>query len=413
MSAHAEHASPRSAPLDLSRWRKLPAILMVAGGLLAAIGAVTQPVGFGYSYLTAYMFYLSICLGGLFLVLIHHLFDAGWSVPLRRVAEHLACLAPVMALLFIPIAVLAPRLYPWMQVADPAADHALHAKAALLNQPTWYALSVAILAIWWFLAWRLRAVSLDQDITGDAACTRKLRFISAVGIFLFAISLTLGAILWVMSLQYQWFSTMYGVYYFAESVWTALATVYVIAVCLKRAGPLADVLGTRQFHDIGVLWFTFTVFYAYIHFSQYFIIWNANMPEETFWYWQREQGSWFGVGMLIIFGHFLLPFLLLLRIDSKLNWSLTIPLAIWAWFMHYCDISFNVMPAVAHPKGFALTYVDLGCLAFMAGLLIQAWLKRFNAHPPYPLKDPRMCEALGLTPPEVFAEFAAQEKGKS
>jgi hypothetical protein len=172
------------------------------------------------------------------------------------------------------------------------------------------------------------------------------------------------------------------------------------------------VLGTRQFHDLGVLWFAFTVFYAYIHFSQYFIIWNANMPEETFWYWQREQGSWFGVGMLIIFGHFLLPFLLLIRIDTKLNWALTLPLAIWAWLMHYADLSFNVMPAVAHPRGFAFNHVDLGCLAFLAGVLMLRWIKEFNAHPAFPLKDPRLHEALGITPPEVFAEFAAGQKGK-
>jgi len=411
MSSPADTISLPAGPLDLSRWRKLPLICLVAGGALALIGAITNPVEFGYSYLTAYMFGLSLCLGGMFLVLIHHLFDAGWSVPLRRLTEHLACLAPALAVLFIPVAVLAPRLYPWMQVADPASDHALHAKQALLNPRAWYGVTLLLFVVWTVLSYRLRAISLEQDKTGDAACTRKLRVSSALGIFIFAITLTLAAILWVKSLEYQWFSTMYGVYFFAGSVWTTLAAVYVIAVMLKRSGPLAQVMGGRQFHDLGVLWFAFTVFYAYIHFSQYFIIWNANVPEETFWYLKREQGSWFGIGMALIFGHFFLPFLLHLRIDAKLNWALTIPLAIWACLMHYCDLSFNVMPAVAHPQGFKFNQVDLGCLAFVAGALAWVWVRDFKRHPPFPQKDPRMHEALGVTPPEVFARFAAQEKG--
>jgi hypothetical protein len=181
---------------------------------------------------------------------------------------------------------------------------------------------------------------------------------------------------------------------------------------LKRTGPLASVVGREQFYHLGALWLAFTVFYAYIHFSQYFIIWNGNMPEETFWYLKRENGSWWGIGMLIIFGHFFLPFLTLLRIDVKLNWSLMVPLAIWAWLMHFCDMSFNIMPAVAHPKGFKVDHVDLGCLAFVAGVLALVWIKYFKAHPPFPLRDPRLSEALGVVPPEVFAQFAAPNKGK-
>ena len=180
MSAHVEHTSPQGGPLDLSKWRKLPWILAIGGFVLALSGLLTQPVNFGYSYLTAYMFFLSLSLGGLFLVLVHHLFDAGWSVPLRRLAEHLACLAPVMAVAWVPIGVLAPQLYPWMQIADPATDHALHAKHQLLNKPMWYGLSVLIFAIWWVVSRRLRRISLEQDKTGEAACTHKLRVTSAI-----------------------------------------------------------------------------------------------------------------------------------------------------------------------------------------------------------------------------------------
>jgi hypothetical protein len=188
---------------------------------------------------------------------------------------------------------------------------------------------------------------------------------------------------------------MYGVYYYAGSVWIMLATLYVIAFVMKRAGPLSGVVHTRQFHDIGVLWLAFTVFYAYIAFSQYFLIWNANIPEETFWYVQREAGSWWQICMILVFGHFLLPFLCLLRIDAKLNLAVMLPLAAWAWINHFCDMSFNIMPVI-HNDGFVLHPLDLCCMAFIGGVLAMVFLKYFKAHAPYPVNDPRLGEALGV-----------------
>ncbi len=384
-----------AAPLTIPGWvRHLPLWLMGVGGLLALIGFVVNPKQFGYSYLVAFMVFLSLCLGSLFLVILHHLFDANWSVPIRRFVEHMACLFPVLAVLFIPIALLAKQIYPWMTL-DPAKDHALHVKAVLFNPVSFYVVAVALFAIWTFYARGLRKASLEQDKTGAASCTRTMRRYAASGIFVFALSLTLGVIFWMKSIEHQWFSTMYGVYYFAASVWLTLATTYVIALVLKRTGPLEGIVGNRQFHDIGVLFLTFTVFYAYVNFSQYFLIWNAAIPEETFWYVKREQGSWWGIGMLILFGHFVVPFLLLLRIDFKLNAAVMIPLCIWAWLMHFCDMSFNIMP-VLHPGGFHLDWIDLACMAFFAGVMSKAFLKSLHAHPIYPQRDPRIAETMGV-----------------
>jgi hypothetical protein len=167
-------------------------------------------------------------------------------------------------------------------------------------------------------------------------------------------------------------------------------------------------------HDIGVLWFAFTVFYAYIHFAQYFIIWNGNIPEETFWYLQREQGGWWGYGMLIIFGHFFFPFLVLLRIDAKLSLAVMFPLALWAWLMHFVDVSFNIMPVLLkqgfseRPAVFPLT---VACIALVGGILTLVWLWFFRRHPPFPLKDPRMLEALGLHHPQASSAAVAKYEG--
>ena len=410
MSSHTD--STASTPLGLSRWRNVPLTLMVVGGLGAVIGAANDPKQFGFSWLLAFMFFLSLCLGGLFLVLVHHLFDASWSVPIRRITEHLAGLAPVMAALFIPIAILAKQIYPWMGPELQAApDHALHAKVPLFTVPMFYVVAALCFGIWWLLSNRLRYWSLEQDRTGAAEFTYKMRTCSAIGIFLFALTLSLAAIMWMKALQHEWFSTMYGVYYFAGSVWTTLATVYVITVVLKRLGPLRDVVHEKQFYFIGSLLFAFTVFYAYIHFSQYFIIWNANMPEETFWYVLREKGTWWDIGMVIIFGHFFLPFLTLLRIDVKLSLTIMFPVCAWAWLMHFCDLSFNIMP-VLHPDGFVLHPTDIACFAFICGVVTKAFLKQFNAHPPYPQKDPRFAEALDVfVPPAPTAPTAASHGG--
>src|SRR5262249_23318211 len=157
------------------KWRKVPGILMALGGLGALIGALVPGlrVQFAYSWLQAFMCCLSLCLGGLFLVLLHHLFDASWSVPIRRVNEHIACLLPVMALLFIPIALLAKRIYPWMN-ENPLEDHALEAKLPLFTVPMFYIIAVICFAVWAILSWQLRYWSLQQDQTGSHECTHKM-----------------------------------------------------------------------------------------------------------------------------------------------------------------------------------------------------------------------------------------------
>jgi hypothetical protein len=383
-------------------------------GLLVCLFGPAGMKQFGYSWLQAYMFCLSLCLGGLFLVLVHHLFDASWSVPIRRFCEHLASLLfPWMLILFLPIAALAVKIYPWMgMLSQGETDHALHAKYPLFTIPMFYVVAALCFAAWWLFTTRLRFWSLKQDETGAAQCTHAMRLWAAVGIFVFAITLTLAAIMWMKSLSHQWFSTMFGVIYFAGSVWTTLATVYLITVVLQRQGTLKDVVHPDTYYYLGSVLFAFTVFYAYVTFSQYFIIWNANMPEETFYFKLRERGTWWDVGMILIFCHFFVPFLALLRIDAKLYLPLMSFIGAWAWMNHFFDLSFNIMPTL-HPEGFPIRWIwlDLGCLAFMVGLLAKQFLKQFAAHPPYPVKDPRLAESLGIYVPSATAGKTAASHG--
>jgi hypothetical protein len=286
----------------------------------------------------------------------------------------------------------------------PHEDHAVHAKYPLFTPVGFYAVAAVCFLLWAVLTRGLRNWSIAQDKTGAAECTHRMRRYAYWGIFAFAVTLTFAAIFWMKALAHQWFSTMYGVYYFAGSVWTTLATVYLITMVLSRMGILTPVLHKHQFYFIGSLLFAFTVFYAYIHFSQYFIIWNANMPEETFWYKVREEGTWWDVGMVIIFGHFFLPFLALLRIDVKETFAFMVPLCVWAWAMHIFDLWFNISPTL-HPDGLPVRWLwlDLGCAALMIGILAKGFLRKFAEAAPYPKRDPRLTEAMGLYHPVACA----------
>jgi hypothetical protein len=398
-------SAPKTAaePLDLSKWRKVPLYLVAGGVVFMGLGFIVAGSNcvrqFAYSWLQAFMFFLSLGLGSLFLILAHHLFDAGWSVPIRRFCEHIATLLwKLMPIMFLPIGLLAKTIYPWMREANPQLDHSLQAKAPMFTPVGFWVVSIFCFAVWFLIVHGLRHWSLEQDKTGAALATHKMRRYAGAGVVLYAITLTLAVVMWMKALEHEWFSTMYGVYYFAGSVWLTLATVYVITSVLDRQGVLTDVLHEHQYYFIGSLMFAFTVFYAYVTFAQYFIIWNGNMPEETFWYVVREKGSWWYIGMVIIFGHFFVPFLALLRIDVKNVFNFMLPLCIWAWLMHFVDLSFNIMP-VLHPDNFVLHFMDIGCWAFFAGIFAIAFLREYRAHPPYPLKDPRLIEAMGYYHP--------------
>jgi hypothetical protein len=411
---------------ETANWRSIPQVAVVIGLVLCIYGLVQDKQQFAFSYLTAFMFCLSLGLGSLFLVLVHHLFDAGWSSPIRRYCEHLACLLfPWLGLAFIPIGFLGPEyIYPWMRIEDPHADHALHVKVALFNKPTWYAASVILFLLWGWLTHRLRYWSLQQDKSGtpdfegkllfpehlmvgfyrnfqglpyekdqqQVVCTRMMRIHSAYGILLFAFTLTLGAILWMKSIQHQFFSTMYGVYYFAGSLWMSIAVAWIIGRILKAKNIIPQ-LHALQFYNLGTMLLAFTVFYAYIHFSQYFLIWNAAVPEETFWYVLREKGSWAYVSWALIIGHFLIPFLALLRIDVKLTNRVMVPVFVWVLLMHYMDMYFNVMPEI-HETGPSPALADLGSLLLLGGSLVWVFMRNLFSHPVILMKDPRMGEAL-------------------
>jgi len=414
MSSHNEKT--HLPPLDLSGWRALPSVLMVVGGFLTLVGALlsykrNDLSEFGMSWLMAFMFYYSIALGALFLVMLHHLTDAGWSVGIRRFSEHLASLLfPWLAVLFLPVALLGKRIYAWM-TQDPSQNNVVAAKLPVFTVHGFWIASGIIFAIWWLLSSQLNRWSLKQDATGSVECHRKLRFYSGWGIVAFALTLSASGVLWMKSLQCQWFSAMHGVYFFTSCAWVGLATVYVIAAVLLRQGTLAGVLNKNYFYFIGVLMLGFTLLTAYTEFAQYFVVWNANVPEETFWYLIREHGNWWWLSMVLIFGKCFIPFFVLLPVSVKTNFKVLIPLCLWIWAMQAADLAFNIFPAL-HSDGYHLKWIwlPLGCLMLMGGFLAKIFLGKFNSNPPYPQRDPRLLEAMGVSQ-NIVRDLATANSG--
>jgi hypothetical protein len=278
--------------------------------------------------------------------------------------------------------------------------------------PTGFYIGSAIFfGVWWLLTSRLGSLSLKQDLTGAAEYTRKMRFHSGCGSLAFALTLTASGGLWLAALQPQWFSALFGVYFFSDCAWVGLATVYILAAFLLRQRRLTSVLTPKCFYFMGLLLFAFTLFSAYTEFTQYFVVWNANLPAETGWYLIRENGNWWWLGLFLIAGHFLIPFFLLLPMSVKTNFKIVIPLCLWIGLMHAADLGFNIFPALHH-GGYPLKWLwlPLGCLMFMGGFLTTVFLKKLNSHPPFPQRDPRRLEAMGVNA-DIVNDLAGTDTG--
>jgi hypothetical protein len=403
--AHGGHGRPVvvsaaavSLPPDHPLAKRLPAIGLGLG--VVALGAA-HLLGQGTpralaAYLTAYLFALSIALGGLFFVLLHHATRAGWSTVVRRLAEHLAATLPLFALLFLPIAFGLGELFPWV---DPEpGDELLAAKAGYLNTGFVLVRAAICLGAWSLLAWWFRRRSLAQDESRDPAVTRRLQSLAAPGIIVFGITLTVAAFDWIMSLDPYWYSTIFGVYFFAGSTVAVLATLILIALALGGWSPEGALGGTvtpEHFHDLGKLLFAFVVFWAYIAFSQFMLIWYGNIPEETLWYAHRIGPGWEGVTIALAVGHFGVPFLFLLSRAVKRRAPTLIAGAVWLLAMHYLDLYWLVMPSF-DPHGVHPHALDLLTLVGMVGLLAGTLGLLMRRRALVPLGDPRLPESLSF-----------------
>ncbi len=425
-------ATPADLPLaaDHSQSRKVGVIALIVGFIGLALAGIGLLSGLGnhdprplFSWLIGIAFWLSIAVGMLFLVMIWYVFHARWPTLIRRQCEHGLAVFPWLGLLFLPL-ILIPVLsgdpgilWKWM---DPGYtipgqvtvgnDPLYLAKSAYLNVGSFIVRAVAIFGVFILLASLLRKWSFDMDRTGNLANFHRARVLSAVGLFLLAGASTLGAIDWFKSLEYHWFSTMYGVWFFAASVRAALSAILLICIVLAAKGYLKGLLRQAHRYDIGCMMLAFTVFWAYISFSQYFLIYSANIPEETFWYNIREKNmdgslnSWWWVSMALIFLHFFLPFFLLLGYKTKVILRRSVFVAVWILVFHLLDLYWNILPGKLNVAGangyaytvrqFSVTFYDLAALVGIGGVCVWAFTRSMRQAEPIPVRDPNIARSL-------------------
>ena len=376
----------------------IAAVLAVIGLALCVVGYFVDRTQLFHSWLTSFVFWLTIALGGLFFTMLHHLVGARWSTVLRRLAESIMGVLPVMAVLFLPLLLGLHELYRWSDAETVAADHLLAAKQPFLNTTFFIIRAAGYFVVWIVLARLLFGLSLRQDAKPDHAQTRRARIISAPGMILFALTITFAAFDWLMSLDAHWYSTIFGVYVFAGGFLAALAFLTLLVMWLRAGGALREVVTVEHYHDLGKLMFAFVVFWAYMAFSQYFLIWYGNIPEETVWYLHRWEGSWRAVSLLLVFGHFALPFFLLFPQGTKRNPVILTLMALWLLLMHLVDLHWLVLPSLHH-HGIHLSWMDAAAWLGIGGVFVALLWRRLTRHPLVPVGDPALPDSINFINP--------------
>lgn len=366
---------------------------------------------FSFAYLTSFSFLLSLSLGCLFFVIVQHLTKAAWGVTVRRIAEIFAMCAFPLVILFLPILIPvlmgSSEVYPWNAAGwVDASDPLFRFKNGWLTQGFFGLRWVVYFLVWGWFAWNFLGKSLKQDQTGDPRLTLKMQASSTWMMIVFAASLVFASFDLEMSLSPYWFSTMFPVYFFAGGVLGGLAAITLTSLLLQRSGRVTDEISVEQYHDLAKLMFGFVFFWGYIAFSQFMLIWYANIPEETFWFrFRMWDTSWGLATWVLLFAHLLIPFLALMARTVRRSKPYLLVASIYVLVIHWYDHFWIVMPQYNYGKlgepladkyaGFPFSFlIDVPCAIGMIGLFVALFAMIAGDRPLVPKQDPRLGESL-------------------
>jgi hypothetical protein len=359
-------------------------------GILAlgasAFGAYTNTRQFFFSYLYAVLFWAGVSLGCFAVAMIHQLTGGRWGYPTRRFLEAGFMVLPLAGILFIPVFFGLHYLYPWARAAETAADKISHVYE---NDWAYIIREIFFFFVWIWMAMWLRKWSLQQDLLNDAAPTRKARTLSGPGLVIYGLLVTFASVDWIVSLEKDWYSTMFGVIVAGGQILTAYAFSVVALTLFRNEEPFATTVNDVQYHQLGNLLLTFVLFWTYVSFGQLLIIYSGDLPQESEWYLHRIAGSWKAlVGVIALF-HFFLPFFLLLFRAVKKRAAALTTLAALIFVVHIADTYWLVMPSL-HQGGIVVSWMDFTAPIGVGGLWIAYFLWRLKAAPLLPQNDPGM-----------------------
>jgi hypothetical protein len=364
------------------------ALVVGALGVAASLaGAWLDPAQFFRSYLVAYLYVASLSLGCLAVLMVYNLTGGSWGVAIRRPLEAAAGLIPLLVVLFVPLVLGLTSLYRWTSRATMMADEELRLKIAYLNEPAFIGRAVFYFAVWLTLAFLMIRWSRAQDRTGDPRYADHMQKLSGIGVVIVGFTVTFAAFDWAMSLDPKWYSTIYGMAFFAEQGLGAMAFAVAVAYLLGRRTDYAQVLKPTVLNDLGNLMLAFVMVWAYLAFSQLLIIWAGNLPEEIRWYLRRISGGWeFVAGGLALF-YFAVPFAVLLGRGNKRQHRRLAALAVGVLAVRAVHMFFLVAPEFS-PARLTAHWLDLATLAGLGGLWTAMFVRRLGTLPLLAPNDP-------------------------
>jgi hypothetical protein len=393
---HVDEAALMARPsAEIGRLGGRSLVAGIVGLVLVALGFFTSRETFLQSYLIGYIFWLGLTLGPLGVLMVHHLSGGAWGMAGRRIWEAATRTLPLMALLFLPIALNLQTLYAWAR-PEAVNDHLIHLKHAYLNAPFFYARAALFFAIWGALAFLLNKWSREQDeqpaqLIGPQ--DRRFRLLSGPGLCLFVLTVTFMSVDWVMSLDAHWYSTIFGVLMIGGQGLSTMAFTILVLAALVRFEPMAQVARADIFHDLGKLMFAFVMLWTYFSISQLLIIWSADLPEEIPFYLERLNGPWRTVSIALLVLQFTVPFLFLLSRDLKRNPQVVKWVALLILVMRVVDITWTIAP-VFRDHGSTLHWLDFAMVLGMGALWLPLFWRNLAGRPLVPARDPYFKEAM-------------------
>ena len=396
MNGHLDEAALMARPT--AEIGRLGSRSMVLGGLgfaMTIAGFLMARETFLQSYLIAYIFWIGITLGSLAVLMVQYLSGGAWGLVARRILEAATRTWPLMALLFVPIAMNLPSLYVWAR-PEAAADKMIAAKMAYLNPQFFWARAALYFVVWGALIVTLNRWSKEQDDSAPllpGPQDRRARVLSGIGLVLYVLTITLMSVDWVMSLDPHWYSTIFGILTLGGQGLATMAFTVLVLSKLSRFKPMSDVASAENFHDLSKLMFAFTLLWAYFTLSQLLITWSANLPEEIPYYMKRFSGPWAPVSVAVLVGQFIVPFALLLSRSLKRTPAMVGRVAVLVLVMRIVDIALTIGPMV-RPEGAGLHWLDFAAVAGMGLLWLGFFWRNLASRALVPARDPYFKESF-------------------
>lgn len=379
-----------SLPID--RWRMPALVVGIAGLALTIVGAFVNPAQFFQSYLKGFLYIASLSLGCLALLMIHNLTGGNWGVLIRRTLESGVRNLVLVAAAFVPILFGMQQLYPW---ARPEAmnNHVIHQKSGYLDLRFFIVRAVIFFAIWIVAGFVLNKWSAQFEESADPRIHLRMRGLSAIGLVVFGLTLTFASVDWMMSLDPEWYSTMYGISFMVACGLSALAFAIVVLAALAKESPMREIADPMHFRDLGNLTLAFVMLWAYTAFSQFMLIWYGNIREETPYYVTRAFGQWGILAIVLVVFHFFLPFFFLLIRAMKDRPATIAIVAVLLLVMRAVDLHWLIAPSF-HGKAFQVHWLDVTAILGLFGIWLFVFLVNLRKQPYLPLESPLAKEAM-------------------